>query len=131
MAGGAGIELDPGILCSEVRTCGEMTFVAGDLSVHPGEGIFRFRMVEMLYLFPVVEIVAALAIRSKFAFVGIRVAAYTVLRKTQKRGGEILALNQRSFGRTYVRGSMAFLASNAGVFIYQQIPRQLVVELLE
>ncbi len=78
MAGGAGIELDPGILCSEVRTCGEMTFVAGDLSVHPGEGIFRFRMVEMLYLFPIVEIVAALAIRSEFAFVGIRVAAYAV-----------------------------------------------------
>ena len=108
-----------------------MTFVAGDLSVHPGEGIFRFRMVEMLHLFPVVEIVAALAIRSEFAFVGIRVAAYAVLRKTQKRGGEILALNQRSFRRTDVRGNMAFLASNAGVFIYQQIPRQLVVELLE
>src|SRR6267142_401356 len=108
-----------------------VAFAAADLDVHSQQRIFCFRMIEMLHLFPVVEIVAALTIRSEFAFVGIRVATYAVLRKTQKRGGEILALNQRSFRRTDVRGSMAFLASNAGMFIYQQIPRQLVVELLE
>ena len=88
-------------------------------------------MVEVLYLFPVVEIVTTLAIRSELAFVWISVAGDAVLRKTQKRGGEILALNQRSFRRSYVRGSMAFLASNAGVFINQEIPCQLVIELLE
>jgi hypothetical protein len=88
-------------------------------------------MVEVLYLFPVVEIVATLAIRSELAFVRIGVTGDAVIRKTQKRGGEILALNQRSFRRSYVRGRMAFLASNAGVFIHQQITRQLVIELLE
>jgi hypothetical protein len=104
---------------------------AGDLCVHAREGIFRFGMVELLCLFPIHEIVAALAIRSELAFVRIGVAGHAVLRKTQKCGGEILALNQRSFRRTDVLGSMAFLASKAGVFIHQQITRQLVIELLE
>ncbi len=106
-----------------------MALAAGDLRVHACEGIFGFRMVELPSLFPVIEIVAPLAIRSELAFVGIGVAGHAFLRKTQKAIGEILALNQRSFLRTYVRGSVAFLASNAGVFSHQQITRQLVVEL--
>jgi hypothetical protein len=131
MARRASVEFESGILYGEVRTWREVTLVACDLRVHAREGIFRFRMVELLQLFPVVEIVAALTIRSELAFVRIGVAGDAVLRKTQKRGGEILALNHRSFRRSYVRGSMAFLASWAGVFIHQQITGQLMIELLQ
>ena len=51
-----------------------MAFLAGNLGVHAGQGIFCLGMVELLCLLPVADVVAALAISAELAFVGVGVA---------------------------------------------------------
>ena len=88
-------------------------------------------MVELLRLLPVGHVMAALAVRSELAFVGVGVACGAVLRKSEIRPSEIRLLNQRPVGRNHMRRRVAFLADDRGVFFHQRISRQLVVELLE
>lgn len=80
----AGAELDAGKFHCFVGPGREVAFLAGHLGVHPGEGIFCFRMVELLGLFPVDQIVAALAVGAELAFVDVLMAGRAVLRESQK-----------------------------------------------
>src|ERR1700681_4490389 len=80
----AGIEFDASELHRLVGAGGEMALLAGYLGVHSGKGIFCFRMVELLRLFPVSHIVAALAVGAELPFVDIGMACHAVLREPQK-----------------------------------------------
>lgn len=131
MAGDAGIKLDSRILYGIIRSKGKVALVAGDLRVQASQRIFCLGMVELLYVLPVGEIVAALAVPAKLAFVGICVARDTFLRKAQKGVGEILALNQRSIRGNHVRGGVTFLALDTSMLIHERIAGQPMIELLE
>ena len=61
-----------------------MTLLTGDLGVHSGERILRFRMVELLRLLPIGHVVAALTVGAKLPFVGILMAGNAILREPQK-----------------------------------------------
>ena len=117
----AGIELDAGILHRFFGTGGEMAFLAGHLGVRAGERIFCLRMVELIGLFPVLDVVAARAIRAELAFVGIRVAGSAVLREAHVRSGQVGILNQCPGCRNHVFRHMAFLAGEPGVLIDEGI----------
>ena len=79
MAIDAGVEFDPGILHRLVRAGWEMALLACYLGMHSGQGIFGFRMVELLRLFPVGYVVAARAVGTELAFVDVLMAGHAFL----------------------------------------------------
>lgn len=80
----AGAKLDAGKFHRFVGPGWEVALLAGHLRVHPGEGIFCFRMVELLGLFPVGHVVAALAVGAELSFVNVLMAGRAVLREPQE-----------------------------------------------
>jgi hypothetical protein len=110
---------------------GEVAFVAGNLRVKARERIIRFRMVELTRLFPVRQIMAALAVGAELSFMHIRMAGHAVLRESQIGTREVLLLDQRALRRNHVRWRMALLARDTGMLIHQRIAGQPMVELLE
>ena len=84
VAGDAGIEFDPSELHRLFRAGREVALLAGHLGMHSGQRILCFRMVELLGLFPVLNIVASLAIRAELPFVRVGVARGAVLRQAQE-----------------------------------------------
>ena len=80
----AGIEFDPRELHRLVGAGREVAFLAGHLGVHSGQRILCFRMVELLGLFPVGHVVAALAVGAELPFVDVLMAGRAVLREAQK-----------------------------------------------
>ena len=131
VACGACVKLDPHELHRFIRPGREVTFAASDLGVHPRQGIFCFRVIELLRLFPVGYIVAALTIGSQLPLVRIAVARDAVFRKAQKGFAEVLALNQRAFGGNHVRGRVTFFTGHSGVLLKQRIACLPVIELLQ
>jgi len=81
MAVAAGAEFNPGEFHRFVGAGREVAFHAGYLTVHAGQGILRFRMVELLGLLPVGHVVAALAVGAELPFVDVLMAGYAVLRE--------------------------------------------------
>lgn len=79
VAGDAGIESDARELHRLVGSGREVALLARYLGVHSGERVLRFRMVELLRLFPVAHIVAALAVGAELPFVNILVAGNAIL----------------------------------------------------
>ena len=130
MTRGAGVKFQAGKLKGMIRTCRVMALVASHLGMKPRERVFRLGVVELLHLFPVGDIVAALAIRSQLAFVEIGVATDAVLRKPQEGRREILLFDQRALGGDDMRGRVAFLAFEGGMFLRQRIPGLAMIELL-
>jgi hypothetical protein len=102
---------------------------AGHLDVHSRQRIARFRVVELLRRFPVVDVVTALAIVSQLALVRVRVAGKAVLRQTEESFCQISVLNQWAQRRREVFGSVTLLACQAHVLAFEPVPRPLVVEL--
>ena len=84
MAIDAGIEFDSGKFHRLVRAGGEMALLAGYLGVHSGQRIFCFGMVELLCVLPVGDVVTALAVGAKLAFVDVLMAGRAFLRKPLK-----------------------------------------------
>lgn len=80
VAGNAGIELDPGELHRLFGAGREVALLAGHLGVHSGQRVLGFRMIELLRLFPVGHVVAALAIGAELPFVDVLMAGRAVLR---------------------------------------------------
>ena len=131
VAGGAGIEFDARELHRLVGAGREVALLARYLGVHSGQRILCFRMVELLGLFPVSQIVAALAVGAELPFVDVRVAGRAVLREPQKRLREVFLLNQRALRRNHMRRRMALLARHSLVFFYECISGLAMIELLE
>jgi len=80
----AGIEFDSCKLHRLVGAGGEMALLAGHLGVHSGQRIFCFGMVELLCVLPVGDVVTALAVGAKLAFVDVLMAGRAFLRKPLK-----------------------------------------------
>jgi len=77
----ASAEFDSGELHCFVGAGREVALFAGYLGVHSGQGILCFRMVELLGLFPVGHVVAALAVGAELPFVNVLMARHAVLRE--------------------------------------------------
>lgn len=60
----ASVELHAGVLHGLIGATWKMALFAGHLGVCASQGIFRLRMIELFGLFPVHNVVAALAIRA-------------------------------------------------------------------
>lgn len=82
-----------------------MTFLARDLSMQAGQRVAGFRMIELSNVdrFPIREVVALGTIRAEAAFVLVRVAGSTGLRKPEERSVQIHLdshpLQRRNFRR--------------------------------
>jgi hypothetical protein len=131
VAGDAGIEFYPRELHCLVGAGRKMALLAGHLGVHSGQRIFCFRMVELLGLFPVGHIVAALAIGAELPLVYVLMAGDAILREAQKGLREVLLLNQRALRGNHMRRRMALLARHGRVLFYQWISGLAMIELLE
>lgn len=79
-----GSEFDPSELHRLVWAGRGVALFAGHLGMHSGKRIFCFRVVELLCLFPVGHVVAALAVAAKLAFVDVFMARNTILREAHK-----------------------------------------------
>ena len=131
VAGDAGIEFYPRELHCLVGAGRKMALFAGHLGVHSGQGILCFRMVELLGLFPVGHIVAALAVGAELPLVHVLMAGDAILREAQKRLREVLLLNQRALRGNHVRRRMALLASYGRVLFHEWISGLAMIELLK
>jgi hypothetical protein len=131
VAGDAGIEFYPRELHRLVGTRREVALLAGHLGVHPGQRILGLRMVELLGLFPVCHIVAALAVGAELPLVHVLMAGDAVLREAQKGLREVLLLDQRTLRRNHVRRCMALLARDGRVLFHEWISGLAMIELLE
>ena len=76
----AGVKLDPGELHRLFGAGREVALLAGHLGVHSGQRVLGFRMVELLGLFPVGHVVAALAVGAELPFVDVLMAGRAILR---------------------------------------------------
>ena len=131
VAGDAGIEFYPRELHRLVGTSREVALLAGHLGVHSGQRILCLRMVELLGLFPVGHIVAALAVGAELSLVDVLMAGDAILREAQKGLREVLLLNQRALRGNHVRRRMALLARHGRVFFYEWVASLAMIELLE
>lgn len=115
----ASVELDPRVFDDVCGSGGKVTLLAHDLRMHAGQRVFCFRMIELFCLFPVVKVrVAAFAIRPELPFMRIRMARSAVLGQTEIGPVQICQLYERLIGGNHVRGAMAFLAGDSGVFFH-------------
>jgi hypothetical protein len=80
-------------------------------------------------IFPVDEVVALQAILSQSPFVKVFVASYAFLRNPQEGLAQILLLYVGALGRGNFLGQVAFIAGQAGVFVFQQISGFFMIEL--
>ena len=81
MAVAAGAEFDPAEFHGLFGAGREVAFLAGYLSVHADQRIFRFRMVELLGLLPVGHVVAVLAVGAELPPVDVLMAGHAFLRE--------------------------------------------------
>ena len=86
-------------------------------------------MVELLGLFPVGHIVAALAVGAELPFVDVLVAGYAVLREPQKRIRQVFLPNQCVLRSNHVGRCMAFVAGDGGVLFHEWISALTMIEL--
>jgi len=93
MACGAGVELHALVLHGLFIAGWKVALFANHFGVRAGQGVSGLGMIELVGLFPVHNIVAALAIRAKLAFVHILVAGLAILRKAHVGMGQINLLN--------------------------------------
>ena len=93
MACGAGVELHACVLHRLLIARWKVALFASHLGVRAGQGVFCLGMIELLGLFPVHDIVAALAIRAELAFVYILVARLAILREAHVGTTQISLLN--------------------------------------
>lgn len=107
----------------------EVALFACHLGVHSGQRIFGFRVVELLGLFPIRDVMAALAIVAELAFVHVFMASRALLRKAHEGRGKIFLLDQSARRRGHVRRSVALLARHVGVLFNQRISGEAVIEL--
>lgn len=127
----AGFKFHAAIFHRFVRTGREVAFFAYHLGMHASQRIFGFRVIELLRLFPVGDVVAALAIVAKLSFVDVLMAACAVLGKAHERGGKIFISNQCAQGWNHVRWCMALLARHGCMLFHKRIAGQPMIELLD
>ena len=77
---GTGVKFNPSEFHCLFGPGGKMALFTRDLGMHSRQGIFCFGMIELLRLFPVGHVVAALAVGPELAFVDVRMARRAVLR---------------------------------------------------
>lgn len=105
-----------------------MAFFARNPRVQAGEWKFGLAVIEIVYRFPVYEVVALRAVRAESALMWILVAAGALPRKTQKRVAQVFHLDQRFGGLLDMRGRVALIAFEAGVLAFERISSLAVVE---
>lgn len=86
-------------------------------------------MVEVRY-FPSLDVVTLGALCAEAAFVGIGVARGTGRRLCEVRFRRVFVLHERAQRGKHMRGGVAFLALYVGVFAFQFVPGQTVIEFL-
>ncbi len=123
------IEWNARVLRLSIRSI-RMTLRALHLRVHASKRIARLRVIELAHVhrFPILEVVAGLAIRSEASLVLILVASQAGRRKAQECPVQIFDLDRRAFLRRNVRRSVALIAGESSVLAFQQISRVFVVE---
>lgn len=92
-----------------------VAFLACDLRVLPGQRISGLRVIELRNVFPVLEVVALLAIRSEPAIVFILVTGQTGLRNAEEGAAAIADLDAESLGCRHFVGGVAAVAGQASV----------------
>lgn len=130
VAVGTGFEFQSAIFHRFLRTGREVAFFAHHLAMHASQRIFGFRVVELLRLFPVGDVMAALAIIAKLPFVDVLMAACAILGQAHERSRQIFVLNQCTQGWNHVRGRMALFARDCRVLFYKRVTCQSMIELL-
>src|SRR5690349_21687974 len=108
----AGIELHVLVARRTARRIWLMTLLTGNLDVSAGQGIARFRVVELLGSLPIREVVTALAVIAKLSLVWILVTPCTVLRQAKKGLREVLHLDQRAFVPDHIPRHVTLFARN-------------------
>ena len=97
--------------------------------VFPGKRIARLGVIEGLgNIFPIIEIVAGLALRAEPSLVKILVAGPAGLGDADEGAVEILRLNQGAHRRGNVFRGMAFLTLDTFVLSFEQIARLFMIE---
>ena len=87
-------------------------------------------MVELFCRFPIRKIVTSLAFVSELALVRVLVAGDTVLCQSKERFGDILHFDERALIANHIARHVTLFAGNAGMFAFQLVPRQFMIELL-
>ena len=112
------------------RHVGLMTLFTCHLNMQPSQWITRLGMVELFRGLPIADVVAALAVVSELALVGIGMAREAFLREAEERFAEIFVLDQAALVALNVLRGMALSARDIRVFAFQGVARQFVIELV-
>lgn len=129
MAVQAGGEADAPESRRTVMNVGLVTLFAGNLDVQTGQRVASLGVVEIFRGFPVVDVVAALAIVSELAFVRIRVAREAILREAEKRLAEIFVFDKGAVAGLHIFRHVTLRARDVCVFAFERVAGQLVIEL--
>ena len=106
-----------------------MTLLAGNLNMRAGQGIARFRVVELLGRLPIHEVVTALAVIAELSLMWILVTGYAFLRQAPKGLGEVLYLDQRAFVRNHVPRHVTLFTRNVRMLSLEVVAGQAVIKL--
>lgn len=87
-------------------------------------------MVELFRRLPIRRIVTSLAFVSELALVRVLVAGDTVLCQSKERFGNILHFDERALFSHHIARHVALFAGQAGMFAFEFVSRQFVIELL-
>lgn len=123
------IERNPHILWFSVRPV-RVTFSALHLNMQTGQWVPCFGVIELSDVdgFPVLEVMALLAVRAEASFVLIFMTGDTSRRQAKIRAVQILDLNRLALKRRSVRWIVTFVAVEYGVLTLEHISGFLVIE---
>ena len=129
VASRAGTKLHVAIASRSPKPVRLVTFLACHFCVQAGQGVSRFRMIELGGLLPVIHVMTPLAVVSKLPLVWIGVAGQAIRRHPKKRFTRILVFDERPLARNHLRRRVTFLARQPRVLSFQVVSRQPVVKL--
>jgi len=111
---------------------GLMALFASHIQVLAGERVSRLGVIEILGGFsvlPIVYVVAFLTVLAKPSLVVVLMTDTAFGRRTEKRASSILSFQEPADLREHVRRRVAFFTFDAGMFAFQGITGQAMIEL--
>jgi hypothetical protein len=111
-----------------VVSTGRVAFLASDLGVQSGQRIFSFVVIELRNVFPILEVVALLAVRAQSAIVFVFVAGRASLRQPQKRSTSIPHLDAPALRGSDTFRRVALITSQGRVFSFELVAGCSVIE---
>lgn len=131
VAGGAGRKFHVLVTCGAAGGVGFVAFFAGDFYVQPGQRVSRFGVIEVLGGLPAFDVVAPGAFAPELSFVRIAVARGAARRLAEKGFGKIFHLDEFAIGGKHVYRGVAFFADESGVFAFELVAGEFVIEFLQ